>query len=155
MNDLPNLHLTTPIKLTIGIRTFFKKLSLPAHQRLLKFHKLSDNYLTKHCLSNCDSEHISHGTPILFGWTIWEDNNYFVDDRKLNVIDAEFHAVLRIDNELVDITPRADGEDLIMFVPDPQRTANRINSHTWESWSNIISINGDIVKYPEVTYFVE
>jgi hypothetical protein len=132
MDNLPDLHLTTPKKISIGIKSFFKKMSLPSQQRLLKFQILSANYLTRHCLSNCETEHTLHGTPIVFGWTIWEDNNYFIDDKRLTVIDAEYHAVLRINNELVDITPRTDGEELIMFLPDPQRTAKRIDSHTWE-----------------------
>jgi hypothetical protein len=155
MDNIPNPVLTTPKSINLSIKSFLKKVSLPEQQRLLKFQKFSDNYLTKHCQSNCESEHILHGTPIVFGWVIWEDANYIIDDKKYHVIDAEFHAVLKINNEFVDITPRKDGEVFIMFVPDPIKTATRINSNTWRSWSNFTSINGDIIQSAVVTDFVE
>ena len=50
------------------------------------------------------------------GWVIWQ-----VADA---LIEAEFHVAWRkSDGELIDITPRPGGEDTILFVEDPKRSA--------------------------------
>ena len=51
------------------------------------------------------------------GWAIWQ-----VADA---LIEAEFHVAWRkSDGELMDITPRPGGEDTILFVEDPKRSAS-------------------------------
>ena len=48
-----------------------------------------------------------------YGWTIWERSGLFLT--------AEFHAVWRTaDGELVDVTPKADGEHRVLFSTAPQ-----------------------------------
>ena len=51
------------------------------------------------------------------GWAVWQ-----VADA---LIEAEFHVAWRTpDGELTDITPRPGGEDTILFVEDPRRSAS-------------------------------
>jgi hypothetical protein len=58
------------------------------------------------------NEKVKHdGGYIRFGWTIWEWPNV--------LLTAEFHSVWSDPNgELVDITPKPQGESSIVFVPD-------------------------------------
>lgn len=50
------------------------------------------------------------------GWAIWQCGDA--------LIEAEFHVARRtLDGELVDITPRTGGEETILFVEDPRRSA--------------------------------
>ncbi len=53
-----------------------------------------------------------HGGSIQYGWIIWEEPSQLV-------LEAEFHAVWVLPSgDLVDITPKADGELNILFLPD-------------------------------------
>ncbi|MDC7699567.1 hypothetical protein [Vogesella indigofera] len=56
----------------------------------------------------------AHGGKQVTGWTIWEWPNV--------LIEAEFHAVWqRPDGTLVDITPRTQSFESILFLPDPKK----------------------------------
>jgi len=100
---------------------------------------ISDKYINKYCLSNCEAEHIINKHPIVFGWIIWEN-------RQKKFIEAEFHTVIKINNSLTDITPRKDNEEYILFVPDKKRKATRISKRTWETWTNFKSIDGFVYE---------
>jgi hypothetical protein len=51
---------------------------------------------------------------VLFGWQLWEWPNV--------LIEAEFHAVWHApDGRLIDVTPKTDNEEKILFVADKQR----------------------------------
>jgi hypothetical protein len=67
-------------------------------------------------------------------------------DKKRRFIEAEFHAVVKKDGMLVDITPRVDGENKVLFVDDPERVPERIDNRTWRSWTNIKSLYGRIFE---------
>lgn len=55
------------------------------------------------------------GGSIQHGWTIWKFGEWMAE--------AEFHAVWRSPaGELVDISPKLDCEDKIVFLADPKRT---------------------------------
>jgi hypothetical protein len=55
------------------------------------------------------------GTPV-HGWTIWTSDLFAT---------AEFHVVLRKDDgEMIDVTPKRDGERAILFAVDPSRGAD-------------------------------
>jgi hypothetical protein len=51
-----------------------------------------------------------HGGKRLNGWIIWECMMF---------AEAEFHCVWQTSGALIDITPRRDGEEQILFLPDP------------------------------------
>jgi len=71
-------------------------------------HKFND------CYFNVKRKIAKDGGSILYGWTVWEAPK--------KMIEAEFHAVWVSDGgELVDITPHADGERRIVFIPDHTR----------------------------------
>jgi hypothetical protein len=131
---------TTPIKQSLSIKMFLKEIGLKSHPRFLKFTNKSEKYLPNFCLSNCEVEHAISKSPILYGWSIWED-------KQQHFIEAEFHAVLLISNELVDITPRVDGEEKILWVHDPHRKAVRVNEKTWDTWTSFKSHCGIIAHY--------
>ncbi len=65
----------------------------------------------KHCISE-------HGGEMVFGWIIWESFLF---------VEAEFAPVWRPadSEELIDITPRPDGEEEILFLPDGRRRIAR------------------------------
>ena len=138
---------TTPTKQSLSIKMFLKGIGLKSHPRFLKFTKISENYLPNFCLSNCELENSISKSPILYGWTIWED-------KQNRFIEAEFHAVVLISGELTDITPRVDGEEKILWVHDPQRKAVRVSDTTWDTWTNFKSYHGKIIQYSAQALFV-
>lgn len=67
------------------------------------------------CFPNVKAKIEKNGGAIVHGWQLWEWPNVLVE--------AEFHAVWRsLDGNLIDITPKADGEEKILFIPDERRT---------------------------------
>ena len=105
----------------------------------LDFTETAPEYHAKYCLDNCEAEQLKTGCEIIYGWVIWQNKN-------MNFIEAEFHAVVKKENEFIDITPRVDGEKKILFVQDTTRIPERIDNHTWNSWTNIKSQNGSIFE---------
>ncbi len=131
--------LTTPKHISEPIKNFLKTLGITDTPIFLPFTRLSHTYKPMYCLDNCEAENRHKGTEMIFGWMIWEDPS-------TSFIEAEFHAVIKRSNSLLDITPRVDGENKILFSIDPLRIATRIDSRTWHSWENHKSINGRIVQ---------
>lgn len=115
--------------MTGAIRRFLATLETTASPILLPYTDVSGDYRAGYCLDNCEAETQRSGHPTVFGWVIWED-------RRQAFIEAEFHAVIRRGPELIDITPRTDGERVVLFALDPARSALRINARTWATWSN-------------------
>ena len=134
---LDEYHLmeTTPRNITTDIIKLIRSLGIETNPVYLPFTQISDRYLPKHCLSNCEAENHYTGDPIVYGWVIWEK-----PEEKL--IEAEFHGVIQRGFALIDITPRTDGEAEVLFAVDVERKARRINNTTWETWINHISRNG-------------
>ena len=67
------------------------------------------------CFPNVEAKVQRDGGAIVHGWQLWEWPNV--------LIEGEFHAVWRSPGgDLIDITPKADGEGRILFVPDERRT---------------------------------
>ena len=123
------MHPTTPRKITGSIRRFVASLGQIGTPADLPFLARSDDYLPSYCLSNCEAECRRTQVEIVFGWVIWEF-------RKNSFIEAEFHSVVRQNGILHDITPRKDGEERVLFVPDLTRVAFRENERTWRTWTN-------------------
>ncbi len=97
----------TPTQITPAILEFAKELGgTPeyARYRPLPFAK---PYL---CFHNCDlARQLGLGTPVL-GWGIWVTRNLWLT--------AEYHAVLKTESGLLDITPTPDSDGRVLFVPD-------------------------------------
>src|SRR5688572_11887872 len=67
--------------------------------------------LPNECFYNLPDHIKKHSGSTQYGWTIWQCANLFVE--------GEFHAVwVSPKGEWIDITPKADGETRILFVPD-------------------------------------
>ncbi|WP_336845325.1 hypothetical protein, partial [Providencia rettgeri] len=54
-------------------------------------------------------------------------------------IEAEFHVVVKKDDQYLDVTPRYNHEEKILFVEDNIRNSGRMEEHSdsWYSWTNI------------------
>jgi len=130
----------TPKKISSSIKSFIQGLGLDPNSALfIRFTQVSSEYRNQYCYNNCEIE-VLNGGEVVCGWTIWED-------RKKQFVEGEHHCVLRIDGRLVDITPRQNRRDeRILFVPDNDRIAGRIDKNTWNSWSNHKSLNGNIIE---------
>jgi hypothetical protein len=128
---------TTPRNITGSIRRFIASLESAGTPVVLPFIATSPDYRPGYCLSNCEAEAKRASVVIMFGWVLWEL-------RSKSFIEAEFHAVIRRGNELQDITPRVDGERLVLFVPDRARRATRRDEHTWDTWANHKKIGGAV-----------
>ena len=120
---------TTPPIISLRIKRFIKTLGNVGPPGYLPFTFRSDDYQPRHCQSNCEAESVRSSLEIVFGWVIWESR---VD----HFLEAEFHAVIRQNGALVDITPRVDAESKVLYVRDFARTAVRIDDRTWDTWSN-------------------
>ena len=116
-----------------------KAAGLKGRPRYLEFSEMAPEYKAKYCLDNCVAENNRSNNEIIYGWVIWQD-------KKHRFIEAEFHAVLKGNGELLDITPRCDDEKTVLFIPDDTRTPDRIDTRTWKTWSNIKSQNGHIYE---------
>lgn len=135
----PDTMSTTPKKITKRIRKFLNTLGQVGDPVYLPLSHINYKYLANHCLSNCEAESHFTGDPIIYGWVIWED-------KKSRFIEAEFHAVIYRNRKFVDITPRVDDEELILFVPDKIRVAKRIDKRKWDTWENHKSHDGTIER---------
>lgn len=135
---------TTPRRVTGSIRRFLENLKTTTSPLLLPFTEISADYRAGYCLNNCEAESRRSGRPIVFGWIIWES-------RAEELIEAEFHAVIRRGMELLDITPRRDGENLVLFAKDTARSAVRVDPRTWKSWRNHKAQGGMIVDPTQPT----
>jgi hypothetical protein len=123
------MHSTTPRKITGLVRSFLASLQSAGTPVLLPFVAASSDYRIGYCLSNCEAECRRTNADIVFGWVVWKL-------RAQSFIEAEFHSVVRRGVQLQDITPRRDGEKLVLFAPDLARVAIRRDDHTWDTWTN-------------------
>ena len=84
----------------------------------LPFTNVSPAYKSGYCQMNVNHRVLNEGGERVDGWMIWESPAF---------VDAESHAVWRdADGNLIDLTPRADNEPEILFLPDPTARVERI-----------------------------
>ncbi len=133
------LNQTTPKKVSSRINKFLKAMKINSKPVYLPFTFVNDRYLPKHCMSNTECEGKVRDCEIIFGWMIWED-------KKNKFIEAEFHSVIKSDGLLIDITPRMDGEEKVLFIQDKNRVPERQDALTWLTWANHKSYQGKIVQ---------
>jgi hypothetical protein len=101
---------TTPRQpLSARVRQLCARIS-KADPVLLPFTDLSGR--ARQCHMNVLHRVRTHGGKRRNGWLIWESAMF---------AEASFHCVWESpDGELVDLTPRDDGEEHILFLPDPE-----------------------------------
>lgn len=107
------MFVTTPSRITADVRRLCRRLGSVSEP---VFVDVSASRATSQedfddCFHDVQREVEKSGGNIQYGWTIWEWPGIFIE--------AEFHAVWRrTDGELLDVTPKKDGEERILFVPD-------------------------------------
>ncbi|MGL5952468.1 MAG: hypothetical protein ACRCZ3_04975 [Providencia rustigianii] len=131
----------TPKKKTDkSVQNIIKKLNLTTTPTFIS---LTNTLNTKegYCFQNCEQYVKTHGGKAIYGWMIWED-------KKAKFIEAEFHAVIKKNGQYIDITPRIDNDEKILFVEDNTRNSGRMKEHSdsWYSWSNFKIINNKILQ---------
>lgn len=139
MGEREIMKQTTPKKISSSIKQFIRDAGLKGKAQYLHYTGIAPEYYAGYCLDNCEAEQMKTNCKIVYGWIIWQD-------KKRHFIEAEFHAVVKKDDKLVDITPRVDGEAKILFLEDLERKPKRIDDHTWQSWTNIKMQDGNIYE---------
>ncbi len=108
-----NLNQTTPKKITKDILAFCKEIdpnSNPLFVSVNPTREVRFNY----CLTDVPEYARQHGGKAVFGWIIWEVPGL--------LLEAEFHTCFKDgDGNLIDVTPKPDGETNILFLPDSHR----------------------------------
>ncbi len=108
-----NPRLTTPSEITSEIREFSNEI-VPNKIPLFVPVEPVFTSQTNECFFDVQQKVASDGGTVLHGWTIWETPRI--------LLEAEFHAVwLSPANKLIDISPKPDGEQRILFLPDSNR----------------------------------
>lgn len=102
-----------PKESTGSLRHFCRSIS-PETTVYLEYTDTGYGYKATHCYDNVRHYVSHHGGEAVFGWIIWKDTDF--------QFEAEHHAVWKAPSgKLFDITPRVDGEQQILFLPDPAR----------------------------------
>ena len=111
---------TTPLKVNGDIRKFCERIS--RHKPVFV------DYTEYGCRPNWCHMNVGIlveklGGQCLPGWLIWASSK---------MIDAVHHSVWHSpDNTLVDPTPKEDGEQRVLFLPDPSHTFDYANNKGW------------------------
>lgn len=107
---------TTPSHVTPEILVFCKDLD-PTQTPVYVDVRPLRGAIPNDCFFNVEDEVNARGGTVQYGWIIWELPHI--------ILNAEFHAVLTRNGEMVDITPKSDGEARILFLPDTLRRYER------------------------------
>ena len=103
---------TTPTEISVQVRDFCRTINPEAGPKFVPV-RVDQGARHGSCYPNIQQKIGRDGGEMLHGWTVWETPDFFLE--------AEHHAVwVSPDDEWVDITPH-EGEDSILFLPDPQR----------------------------------
>lgn len=102
--------LTITPKLTGQIRQFVLRNWSAANAEFVPVRPVPDA-LPNECFFNTKDQVAAYGGKLVFGWTIWLWPKIYIE--------AEHHCVWETkDGELLDVTPKVDQEDQILFVRD-------------------------------------
>lgn len=94
------------------------------------------------CFLNVANRVKNEGGKIQHGWCIWERPGFFVE--------GEFHSIwISPSGEELDITPKADEEEKILFLPDHNRIFDE------EKFERIDNIRMAVNKHPIVQKFLD
>lgn len=106
------MHTTTPKEISRPIKRLIEKVAPGAKAIYLPVTPESAAVVNE-CFPNVQAKIERSGGSMLCGWQVWEWPHVLVE--------AEFHAVWQSPaGELVEITPKAQQEPRILFVPDPR-----------------------------------
>ena len=112
--ELMKLRSTSPKKVNLAVRNIAQHLGLDANEAiLLKFnHPKKFDPELQNCFFNVWVQMLYAGGDKQHGWLIAQDSSR-------DFIEAQFHAVwVNSEGKFTDVTPRADGEKRVMFIPD-------------------------------------
>lgn len=101
----------TPTKISKDISDFCLEIS-PTKPIFVKVIPI-EGYRHDDCYGNVEKHIQKNGGRIQYGWIIWEIPNIFIE--------AEFHAVWVNNDGYVDITPKLNYEEKILFLLDSER----------------------------------
>jgi hypothetical protein len=88
----------------------------------IEYTDVNYGYKATHCYDNVRHYVKNHGGEAVYGWIIWKGTDY--------PLEAEHHAVWKSPSgKIFDITPRVDGENIILFLIDNSRPYDFKN--TW------------------------
>jgi hypothetical protein len=98
---------TTPAQITDKIKNFCQGVA----QKEPFYVKVKPSGKHQECFFNCSRFLSTHpGYKIVFGWIIWEAPW---------ILEMEQHSIIQTpDGDFLDVTPQADGEESILFLPD-------------------------------------
>lgn len=107
------LRATTPASISAKVHDLRSKIGVSTAPVFIPVQPAS-NSLIDECHRNVFTQVESQGGEVVHGWCVWE--------HPCRLIEAIFHTVWRSPaGNLIDITPHRDGEQRILFIPDPTR----------------------------------
>jgi hypothetical protein len=108
--------ITTPNEINKDILEFCNEIDYTTEPVFLELFPIKD-YMLGECYGTVETQINKNGGKVQYGWIIWEDPKIFLE--------AEFHAVwINPRGEYVDITPKVDKEERILFLPDSKKKFN-------------------------------
>lgn len=107
------ISVTTPQSITSAISSLCSELVASPSPQYLSLQ--AESYaIPGDCYGAVSVKVRRDGGAAQYGWIIWQTAEL--------MIEAEFHAVWKSsDGTLTDITPKVDGETVVLFLPDPVR----------------------------------
>jgi hypothetical protein len=112
------VNTTTPPEITRAVRQLIETVAPKGEAVYLTVRPEADAVVNE-CFPNVQAKIARAGGRMLCGWQLWEWPHVLVE--------GEFHAVwVSPEGELVDITPKPQGETRILIVPDERRTYDGI-----------------------------
>lgn len=104
------MHTKAPTTITTAIADFCREIS-PKGDLSFVAVRPAVGAKPNQCFFNVEDQAKRSNGKMVCGWTIWEWPDIYIE--------AEFHSVLQMPSgELVDVTPKVDGESRILFVTD-------------------------------------
>ena len=128
---------TTPKVISYNIKAFCKEID-SAGNPVYVIVKPDSTAAINSCFESVAAYIKQNGGSTQYGWIIWEES-------KQSFLEAEFHAVwVSSSGEMVDITPKVDGESIILFLPDTKRVYKR---KLIENRRKLLVINDETLRW--------
>jgi hypothetical protein len=109
----PKPNLTVPVTVTDDIAAFCRDIAPLGTPQYVNVKPVPGARLNE-CFVNVDRYAALNGGSVSYGWNVMEWPS--------TLLEAEFHAVWRGPHgEMLDVTPKVDGEERILFLPDDAR----------------------------------
>src|SRR4051812_23813353 len=103
------LESTTPVSITPAVVDLCRKIRTGTMPVFVPVSAVA-GYPPNECYVNVDQHVRLHGGEVAYGWMIWESSGV--------IVEGVFHAVWKNGDELIDVTPKDDGEKQILFLRD-------------------------------------